>query len=99
MAPCFMDWIRYNLWRNRLFDVIFIRLEMGKMIHFFKIRFLLGLIIAATLLSSCTFRSKAKTERMAAVVSEVRDKYRADEDISNDNQIFEAYDYFVDTKD
>lgn len=59
----------------------------------------MGLIIAATLLSSCTFRSKAKTERMAAVVSEVRDKYRADEDISNDNQIFEAYDYFVDTKD
>ena len=69
------------------------------MIHYFKIRFSLGLIIAAALLSSCAFRSKAKTERMVAVVSEVRDKYRADEDISNDDQIFEAYDYFVDTKD
>ena len=51
------------------------------------------------LLSSCTFRSKAKTERMMAVVSEVREKYRADEDISNDDQIFEACDYFLDTKD
>ena len=58
---------------------------------------LIGVVLL--LLSSCTFRSKAKTERMVAVVSEVRDKYRADEDISNDNQIFEAYDYFVDTKD
>lgn len=71
------------------------------MILFFKIRFFFGLIIAVALLqfSSCTFRSKAKTERMAAVVSEVRDKYRADEDITDDDQIFEAYDYFVDTKD
>ena len=57
---------------------------------------LLGTIL---LCSSCTFRSKAKTERMAAVVSEVRDKYRADEDISMDDQIFEAYDYFVKHKD
>ena len=57
---------------------------------------LLGTIL---LCSSCTFRSKAKTERMAAVVSEVRDKYRADEDISMDDQIFEAYDYFIKHKD
>jgi len=54
---------------------------------------------ATLLLASCTFRSKAKTERMAAVVSEVRDKYRADEDISQDDHIFEAYDYFLKTKD
>ena len=33
------------------------------------------------------------------MVSEVRDKYRADEDISQDDQIFEAYDYFVKNKD
>ena len=51
------------------------------------------------LLPSCTLRSKAKTERMAAVVSEVRDRYRADEDISTAEQIFEAYAYFVKTKD
>ena len=51
------------------------------------------------LFSSCTFHSKAKTERMASLVSEVRDKYRADEDISQDDQIFEAYDYFVKNKD
>ena len=57
------------------------------------------LIAVVLLLASCTFRSKAKTERMVAVVSEVRNKYRADEDISNDDQIFEAYDYFVKTKD
>ena len=49
--------------------------------------------------SSCTFRSKAKTEHMTAVVSEVRDKYRADKDISMEDQIFEAYDYFVKHKD
>ena len=60
---------------------------------------ILILIGATLLLASCTFRSKAKTERMAAVVSEIRDKYRADEDISQDNEIFEAYDYFVETKD
>ena len=57
------------------------------------------MIAAALLLASCTFRSKAKTERMAAVVSEVRDKYRADEDISQNDEIFEAYDYFVEIKD
>ena len=61
-----------------------------------SILFILGAVL---LLASCTFRSKAKTERMAAVVSEVRDKYRADEDISEDDDIFEAYDYFLKTKD
>ena len=60
---------------------------------------ILMLIGATLLLASCTFQSKAKTERMAAVVNEVRDKYRADEDISQEDQIFEAYDYFVKTKD
>jgi len=49
------------------------------------------------LLPSCD--SKAKTERMAAIVAEVRDRYKANEDISNDEQIFEAYDYFVKQKD
>ena len=49
------------------------------------------------LLPACHTRSK--TERMAAIVSEVRDKYKAYEDISQDDQIFEAYDYFVKCKD
>ena len=43
--------------------------------------------------------SKSKTGRMAAVVDEVRTKYKAYEDISNEDQIFEAYDYFVKQKD
>ena len=58
-----------------------------------------ALLVTTLLFTSCTFRSKAKTERMATVVKEVRDKYRADEDISQDDQVFEAYDYFVKTKD
>ena len=49
------------------------------------------------LLSACG--SKSKTERMTAVVAEVRSKYKAYEDISNDDQIFEAYTYFVKQKD
>ena len=49
------------------------------------------------LLPACHTRSK--TERMASIVSEVRDKYKAYEDISQDDQIFEAYDYFVKCKD
>ena len=49
------------------------------------------------LLSSCG--SKRKTERMVTIVNEVRAKYKAYEDISNDDQIFEAYDYFVRRKD
>ena len=56
--------------------------------------FMLGLLL---LLPSCG--SKSKTERMAAIVDEVRTKYKAYEDISNDDQIFEAYDYFVKQKD
>ena len=62
-------------------------------------RSLLFFGIVILLLPSCTFRSKAKTERMEAVVNEVRDRFRADEDISNDDQIFEAYDYFLRAKD
>ena len=56
--------------------------------------FMFGLLL---LLPSCG--SKSKTERMAAIVNEVRTKYKAYEDISNDDQIFEAYDYFVKQKD
>ena len=56
--------------------------------------FMFGLLL---LLPSCG--SKSKTERMAAIVDEVRTKYKAYEDISNDDQIFEAYDYFVKQKD
>ena len=55
------------------------------------------LLMSLALLPACHTRSK--TERMAAIVSEVRDKYKAYEDISQDNQIFEAYDYFVKCKD
>ena len=58
----------------------------------------LGLVFSLfLLLPACG--SKSKTERMTAVVDEVRTKYKADEDISNENQIFEAYDYFVKQKD
>ena len=53
--------------------------------------------MSLALLPACHTRSK--TERMAAIVSEVRDKYKAYEDISQDDQIFEAYDYFVRQKD
>ena len=61
-----------------------------------KKRFLF-LLAALSLLAACDTRSK--TERMQAVVAEVRAKYKAYEDISNDDQIFEAYDYFVRQKD
>jgi tetratricopeptide (TPR) repeat protein len=57
------------------------------------------IITSLLLLSSCTFHTKAKTERMTTIVVEVRDKYRADEDISQDEQIFEAYDYFLKIRD
>ena len=43
--------------------------------------------------------TKSKTGRMQAVVDEVRTKYKAYEDISHDDQIFEAYDFFVKQKD
>ena len=55
------------------------------------------LLAAVLLLAACNTRSK--TERMQAVVAEVRAKYKAYEDISQDDQIFEAYDYFVRQKD
>ena len=55
------------------------------------------LLAAVLLLAACNTGSK--TERMQAVVAEVRAKYKAYEDISNDDQIFEAYDYFVRQKD
>ena len=61
-----------------------------------KTGFLL-LLAAVLLLAACNTRSK--TERMQAVVAEVRAKYKAYEDISNEDQIFEAYDYFVRQKD
>ena len=56
------------------------------------------LCLAALLLfPSCN--TKSKTEQMRAVVEEVRAKYKAYEDISQDDQIFEAYDYLVRQKD
>ena len=55
---------------------------------------LLGVVL---LLSACN--TKSKSERMQSIVAEVRDKYKAYEDISQDDQIFEAYDYFVKLKD
>ena len=61
-----------------------------------KKRFLL-LLGVLLLLPSCN--TKSKTERMQAIVAEVRAKYKAYEDISQDDQIFEAYDYFVKQKD
>ena len=61
-----------------------------------KKRFLL-LLGVVMLLSACN--TKSKSERMQAVVDEVRTKYKAYEDISNENQIFEAYDFFVRQKD
>ena len=53
----------------------------------------------ALLVASCSLPTRSKTERMAAIVAEVRDKYKAYDDISQDDQIFEAYDYFVRHKD
>ena len=61
-----------------------------------KKRFLL-LLGVVMLLSACN--TKSKSERMQAVVDEVRTKYKAYEDISQDDQIFEAYDFFVKQKD
>ena len=43
--------------------------------------------------------TKSKTERMQAIVGEVRDAYKAYEDISHREDIFEAYDFFVSQKD
>jgi len=61
-----------------------------------KKRFLL-LLGVVLLLPACN--TKSKSERMQAVVDEVRTKYKAYEDISQDDQIFEAYDFFVKQKD
>ena len=55
------------------------------------------LLAVVLLLPACN--TKSKTERMQAVVDEVRTKYKAYEDISQDDQIFEAYDFFVKQKD
>ncbi len=63
--------------------------KLGKMLVF-----MFGLLL---LLPSCD--SKSKTERMVAIIAEVRAKYKAYEDISTDDQIFEAYDYFLKRKD
>lgn len=58
----------------------------------------MGLVFGMLLLlPSCG--SKGKTEHMTAIVDEVRAKYKAYEDISNDDRIFEAYAYFVKQKD
>ena len=55
---------------------------------------LIGVVL---LLPSCN--TKGKTEQMQAIVDEVRAKYKAYEDISQDDQIFDAYDFFVKQKD
>ena len=55
------------------------------------------LLLSMLCLFACN--TKSKTERMQAVVAEVRAKYKSYEDISQDDQIFEAYDYFVRQKD
>ena len=56
------------------------------------------LLLGVTMvLSACN--TKGKTEQMCAVVEQVRAKYKAYEDISQDDQIFEAYDYFMRQKD
>ena len=60
-------------------------------------KFFLLLFGMVLLLPSCN--TKSKTERMQAIVDEVRAKYKAYEDISQDDQIFEAYDFFVKQKD
>ena len=69
---------------------------MNVQLFLLKKRFLL-LLGVVLLLPACN--TKSKTERMQAVVNEVRAKYKAYEDISQDDQIFEAYDFFVKQKD
>ena len=59
-----------------------------------NLAFLFGTLL---LLTACN--TKSKTERMQAIVAEVRDAYKAYEDISHREDIFEAYDYFVSQKD
>ena len=55
---------------------------------------LLGMIL---FLPACN--TKSKSERMQAIVAEVRAKYKAYEDISQNDQIFEANDFFMKQKD
>ena len=59
-----------------------------------RILLFLGVVL---FLPACN--TKSKTERMQAIVDEVRTKYKAYEDISQDDQIFDAYDFFVKQKD
>ena len=56
--------------------------------------FFIGVVL---LFPACN--TKSKTERMQTIVNEVRAKYKAYEDISQYDQIFEAYDFFVKQKD
>ena len=62
-----------------------------------RIVIILNVLFGLLLLPSCS--KPSKTERMVAVVDEVRAKYKAYEDISNEDRVFEAYDYFVKRKD
>ena len=70
--------------------------KMNCLLFNMKKRFLL-LLGVVLLLPACN--SKSKSKRMQGIVAEVRAKYKAYEDISQDDQIFEAYDYFVKQKD
>ena len=69
---------------------------MNSLLVYMK-RHFLPLLGLALLLSACN--TKSKSERMQGIVAEVRAKYKAYEDISQDDQIFEAYDFFVKQKD
>ena len=70
--------------------------KMNSLLVYMK-RHFLPLLGLALLLSACN--TKSKSERMQGIVAEVRAKYKAYEDISQDDQIFEAYDFFVKQKD
>ena len=69
---------------------------MNVQLFHLKKRFLL-LFGVVLLFPACN--TKSKTERMQTIVNEVRAKYKAYEDISQYDQIFEAYDFFVKQKD
>ena len=75
-------------------------LENGHKMHSLSVitkKLFLLLIGVVLLLTSCN--TKSKTKQMQAIVDEVRTKYKAYEDISNDDQIFDAYDFFMKQKD
>ena len=59
----------------------------------------LCLLLFGTVLLLPSCNTKSKTEQMQAIVDEVRTKYKAYKDISQDDQIFDAYDFFVKQKD